>query len=98
MFSFLDYLNLTAVSLAATFVLTLIFSQKIKDFLAGVPASLRADLKSIETSVKADVANYQKTLVSKISPAPAPVAKVDVAPLAPLPPAPAPAPVPPAAA
>lgn len=67
----------------AVFVATLVFSQKIKDFFTGVPADLRASLASIETSVKADVKNYQASIVSKISPAPAPVLK----PAAPVPPA-----------
>jgi len=73
--TFLDYFNVTLVAVAATFVVTLIFGQKIKDFFAGVPADLRADLTSIETSVKADVSSYQKTLVAKIAPAPAVVVK-----------------------
>lgn len=72
----------------AVFIVTLVFSQKIKDFFSGVPADLRSSLSSIETSVKADVKNYQATLVAKIAPAPIAVAKAaaPVPPVAPIPP------------
>lgn len=75
------------VTHVAVFVLTLVFAQKIKDFVTGVPADLRASLSSIETSVKADVKNYQASLVSKIAPAPVAVPKAPVAPAVPVPPA-----------
>lgn len=87
----LDYLNITAVAVGVTFVLTLVFATKIKDFFTGVPTSLRASLTSIETSVKSDVANYQSSLVAKIAPTPPLVVKpaapvTPVAPVAPVPP------------
>jgi hypothetical protein len=75
MSTILAYVDLTLVGYVATFVATLVFSTKIKDFFAGVPADLRASLNTIETSVKADVKSYQATLVAKIAPTPAPVVK-----------------------
>jgi hypothetical protein len=78
MSTILEYFNVTVLAVVATFVATLVFSTKIKDFFAGVPADLRSDLTSIETSVKADVSSYQKTLVAKIAPTPAPLVKAAV--------------------
>lgn len=88
--SFLEYFNTTIVACFATFVATLVFSQKIKDFVAGVPADLRSNLSALETSVKADVKSYQASLIAKIAPASSnkaapPVAVAPVAPVAPVP-------------
>lgn len=63
------------------FVVTLFFAQKIKDFFNGVPADMRKNLSSIETSVKADVASYRASLIAKIAPAPAVVVKAPAAPV-----------------
>jgi hypothetical protein len=71
----LAYVDFTVAGYAAVFVLTLVFSTKIKDFFSGVPSDLRASLSSIETSVKADVKSYQADLVAKIAPAPKVVVK-----------------------
>lgn len=71
------------ISIVATFILTLVFSTKIKDFVQGIPASLRADLNSIEAGAVAKVAAAQKAVVADLVPAPAPVIK-PAAPAAPL--------------
>lgn len=68
----------------AIFVVTLVFSTKIKDFFKGIPSDARADLTSIETNITADVNSYRKALVAKFTPAPAPVVKA--APVPPVPP------------
>lgn len=84
MSSIIAYVDLTLVGYVAVFVATLVFSQKIKDFLAGVPADMRANLQALETSVKADVQSYQASLIAKIAPAKPPmVTPVPVAPAAP---------------
>lgn len=78
MSEFLDYFNLGLVVNAVVFVVTLVFSQRIKDFFAGVPAHTRASLKQIEAGVVAKVVAFEGDLVSKIIPPPAPVAKPPV--------------------
>lgn len=83
MSTFLAYFDLTIAGYIAIFVATLVFSQKIKDFLAGVPADLRKSLQSVEASVKADVKTYQAAAIAKLLPKPAPVAAVVIAPVAP---------------
>lgn len=87
MSTILAYVDLTLLGYAAVFVATLVFSQKIKDFFAGVPTELRASLSTLEASVKADVKNYQASLIAKIAPASAkttaPVPPVPNAPAAP---------------
>lgn len=89
MSTILAYVDLTLAGYVATFAATLVFSQKIKDFFAGVPAELRTGLSALEASVKADVKSYQSSLIAKIAPAAAkPVAPVaPAAPIAPAPPA-----------
>lgn len=82
MFSFLTASEFTIAACAATSIVTLVFSQKIKDWVNGVPAELRAGLTSVETKLKADVKAYQTALVAKVTAAPA-------APAAPVAPAPA---------
>jgi len=63
------------LSIAATFVVTLVFSTKIKDFFSGIPADLRKDLNSIESATLSKVAAAQKAVVASVVPPPAPVAK-----------------------
>jgi hypothetical protein len=63
------------ISIVATFVLTLLFSTKIKDFFNGIPADLRADLSSIESATLAKVKAAQKDVVASVTPPPAPVIK-----------------------
>ena len=79
MFSFLSASEFTLAACFATFVATMVFSQKIKDWVNGVPADLRAGLTSVETKLKADVKAYQAQLIAKVNP-PA------VAPVVPAPP------------
>ena len=73
--SILAYVDLTLAGYVAVFVATLVFSQKIKDFFTGVPADMRTGLKSVETSLLADVKTYQASLIQKLAPvAPTPPA------------------------
>jgi hypothetical protein len=88
--SILAYVDLTLAGYVAVFVATLVFSQKIKDFFAGVPADMRTGLKSVETSLLADVKTYQASLIQKLAPVPTPVvaaAPTPVVAAAPTPPA-----------
>lgn len=66
--SFLTSFELGIIVNSLVFVFTLLFSQKIKDFLAGVPADLRRGLKGVEAKVIADVKDYQTTVIAKIAP------------------------------
>lgn len=75
--SFLTAFEWAIVTHFAVFVATLVFAQPIKDWFRGVPTDLRTGLKNVETSILADVKNYQAGLVAKITPAPAPVPKVE---------------------
>jgi hypothetical protein len=74
MSSLLAYVDLTLAGYVAVFVATLVFSQKIKDFFAGVPAHTRANLKAVEAGVLAKVKAYEAELIGKIVPAPVTVA------------------------
>jgi hypothetical protein len=67
MSSIFAYVNLTLVACAATFVATLVFSQKIKDWFSGVPSELRTGLKGIEAKILADVKTYQADLIAKVA-------------------------------
>jgi len=69
MSTLLAYVDLTLAGYVAVFVVTLVFSQKIKDFFAGVPADMRAGLKNVEAGLLADVKQYQASLIAKIAPA-----------------------------
>lgn len=51
----------------ASFVVGVLFSQKVKDWFSGVPATLRADLNAIEANVKAQVQGAQKQVVAQVS-------------------------------
>ncbi len=99
MFSILDYLNVTVICSGAAFAAGVIFSQKILDFVKGVPSEARAVLKSAESGVVAKLASAKADVITdiqnKLGVAPTP-AKVAVAPAAQatLTPAPAPAPTP----
>jgi len=68
MSTLLAYVDLTLAGYVAVFVVTLVFSQKIKDFFAGVPADMRAGLKNVEAGLLADVKQYQASLIAKIAP------------------------------
>lgn len=61
-------------------------SQKVKDAIAGVPASLRAELTTLETSIKAQVSSAQKAVVADVKSKvviQTPVLQTSSAPLAP---------------
>jgi hypothetical protein len=88
MSSLLAYVDLTLAGYVAVFVATLVFSQKIKDFFAGVPTHTRANLKAVEAGVLAKVKAYEAELIGKIVPAPVTVT-VNPAPAAPAAPPPA---------
>ena len=49
--------------------MTLIFSDKIKDFFKGVPAHTRATLKQVEAGLVSKVTAYEQTIVSDLLPA-----------------------------
>lgn len=82
----LTYIDLTLVGYIAVFVTTLVFSQKIKDFFAGVPSHTRANLYAIEAGVLAKVKSYEAELIGTIIPTPATVTPTP-APAAPVAPA-----------
>jgi hypothetical protein len=51
---------------AVCFILGVVLSQKGKDGRAGVPASLRAEFTTLETSIKAQVSSAQKAVVADV--------------------------------
>ena len=57
---------IVAVAVVAAFIFGVVFSQKIKDALAGVPASLRTELNTLEASVKGQVKAAQATVVADV--------------------------------
>lgn len=93
---FFSTLQLVILCSAATFIVGVIFSQKVKDWLAGVPSDLRSALKSVEADVLGKLKLAQADVVGKlihassVDSSPAVVQK----PLAPTAPASAPAPAP----
>lgn len=64
---FFAYLNTTLVACLATFVVTLVFSQKIKDWLFGVPSELRAGLKQIEAAVLGHLSATTQQVVAQVT-------------------------------
>ena len=72
MLNFLTTFELGLLINAAVFALTLVFSQKIKDWLHGVPGELRTGMKTVEQGILADVKSYQSSLIHKLAPSPAP--------------------------
>jgi hypothetical protein len=87
MSAILAYVDLTLVGYVAVFVVTLVFSQKIKDYFSGVPAELRTGMSSLEAKAKSDLRAAAAGVIAKYTsasaPAPAPVAPVAPAPAAP---------------
>lgn len=82
-------LNLLLISVFVAFTLGVVFSQKVKDWLTGVPSAVRSDLKSVEGSVlsslKTAQANVLLDLKAKVA-VPVPAAPVvQAAPLVPVP-------------
>lgn len=86
MFSFLSLDGpLMLAALAVAFVLGVLVSQKVKDFLSGVPSELRAVLKSTEAAALnavaaakakavADVAKATSAMPAVVKPTAAPTA------------------------
>lgn len=62
----LAYLNTTLVACGVVFVATLLFSQKIKDFFAGVPSDVRTGLKKIEDAVLGHLRTTTENIVSQV--------------------------------
>lgn len=83
----LSYLENAIVTGCIGLVCGMLFGPKIKDWLAGVPADLRAALNGVEAKAKADIASATTKVISTL-PAPPPVVK-PAAPVAPVAPAPA---------
>lgn len=92
---FFSTLQLVVLSSAAAFGAGVFFSQRVKDWIGGVPSDLRSVLKGVEANVQAKVKAAQSEVVGKIvaglSGDAAPAEVVEQKPLAPAP-APAPAP------
>lgn len=84
------YLVNPFIAAAIGVVLGIVFGQKIKDFVTGVPSEFRSAMSSVETKAKADVSAAVADVFAKIVPATAkPVAPVaPAAPAAPTPEAP----------
>lgn len=87
----LGYLDSAMISGAICLVAGVIFSQKIKDFITGVPAGFRSAMTSVEAKAKADVQSAIADVFSKLTPVatkapappPAPVVQAAPAPDAP---------------
>lgn len=59
-------LALPAVVALAAFIAGVILSTKVKDWLQGVPGSLRTELNALELHVKAQVKGAQSAVVADI--------------------------------
>jgi hypothetical protein len=79
---FLEYFNVTVLAIAGTFVVTLLLSTKIKDFLNGVPTELRGALNSVQTKAQADLKAASADVVARIAPAVKPAVVAAPAPAA----------------
>jgi hypothetical protein len=85
----LGYLDNSLICGAIGLVVGIIFSQKIKDFVTGVPSGFRTAMANVETQAKADISAAIADVFSKITPVTAkppappavPVAPVVVAPV-----------------
>jgi hypothetical protein len=78
-------------ALGAAFIAGVFLSGKVKDWLFGVPADLRAALKSAESNLSAQIMAAQKKVVADAVKTLAPVMPTVVKPAPAAPPAPAPA-------
>lgn len=82
----LDYASNPFVVGAVSLVTGVVSSQKIKDWISGVPSELRVALSSLESQTKQQIASATSDVIAKVSPA-MPVAPVAPAPAAPAAPA-----------
>ena len=64
----LGYLNLTAIVGAAAFGAGVVFSQKVKDYIAGVPADLRKGLTDLEAAAIARAKQAQADVINRLHP------------------------------
>jgi hypothetical protein len=95
--AFLTDFNLVVLGLVAAFGAGVVLSQKVKDYIKGVPSEARTALSNIEKNVLADVKQAQSDVIARLpGAAPAPKAPLPAAsqPLAAPVAAPAPAPAP----
>lgn len=70
------------ISIVATFVVTLLFSTRIKDLLQGIPGDLRKGLNAAEAATIAKVKAAQTDVIRSVTPEPAPVVKPPAPPAA----------------
>ena len=82
----LAYITNTFVVGAVCLVLGVVFSQKIKDYIAGVPAGFRTAMNTVEANAKTEVKTAIANVLAKHSPV---TATVNPAPAPASPPAPA---------
>jgi hypothetical protein len=103
--SFFTTVQVVLISAGAAFVAGVVFSQRVKDWIKGVPTDLRKALKGVEGDVLDRVRAAQAEVVAtllqktaqpadKVALPPDPQKPALVPAPAPLPPAPAPAPLP----
>lgn len=78
MMSYLTTFNLLVAGLGVAFVAGVLLSTKVKDFIKGVPAELRAALSATEKAALAEVFAAKSAAIAKVT-----GAKVAVAPAAP---------------
>jgi len=62
---FIDF-NIVVAAIVVAFIVGVLVSTKVKDWVAGVPASLRSELNTLETSVKAQVKTAQAAVVADV--------------------------------
>lgn len=90
----MSYIENAFVTGAIGLVCGILFGQKIKDWLSGVPADFRTAMQNVEVKAKADVSAAVADVFARINPvavkppvapapAPAPVVATPVAPVAP---------------
>lgn len=74
----IDYLSNAFVAAAIGLTLGILFGQKIKDFVMGVPADVRATSEAMISKVKSDLTAARLDVIAKYTPAavkpPVPVA------------------------
>lgn len=76
----LDYASNAFVAGAIGLTLGIVFGQKIKDYVMGVPTDVRSAADSLVTKVKADLASARLDVIAKFVPV---AVKPPAAPLAP---------------
>jgi hypothetical protein len=64
----IDYLSNAFVAAAIGLTLGILFGQKIKDFVMGVPADVRATSEALITKVKSDLTAARLDVIAKYTP------------------------------